>query len=135
MNGGGTDHILTLYGELVASQMTFLHESYLKLVPMPSRGKLMKGFGWLVCLMFLLKVRRGEHHAGILGGDCKKRERAVCWDERSSDVWDWDGRHIEGYLSGFMYKFVYMVYVQRSFLDCIVLFVVSHQVGFTSHIL
>lgn len=79
MNEGGTDHILTLYRELVASQMTFLHESYLKLVPMPSRGKLMNGFGWLVCLMFLLKVRRENTMQGFSGGDCKKRERAVCW--------------------------------------------------------
>lgn len=56
----------------------------------------------------------GAHHAGFWGGDCKKdRKESFVWfqDEQSGDVWDRDGHHIEGYLSGFMYKFVYMVYV------------------------
>lgn len=59
------------------------------------------------------KGQKGAHHAGFGGGDCKNRKDGFVGfrDERSSDVWDRDGRHIEGYLNGCMYKFVYMVYV------------------------
>ncbi len=33
-------------------------------------------------------------------------------DEQSSDVWDRDGRHIEGYLNGCMYKFIWSMFIR-----------------------
>lgn len=62
--------------------------------------------------MFSSKGQEGAHHAGFEGGNCKKRERMVSSVFGMSDCDVWDSHHIEGYLSGSMYKFVYMIYVQ-----------------------
>lgn len=50
--------------------------------------------------MFSSKGQEGAHHAGFkvaTESNCKKRKGR---DERSSDVWDWGGRHTGSYLNG-----------------------------------
>lgn len=77
---------------------------------MPSRGMLINRFG-LVCLKFLIKVRREHTMQGFEVATAKNRERVVLLGF-SGWVIEWClGRHIEGYLNGFMDRFVYMVYV------------------------
>lgn len=74
-----TDHILTFHREFVGKHMTVFYMYKSKLVPMPSREKLIMVFGWLVFLMHSSKGQEGAHHAGIAVSTAKREKVRFCW--------------------------------------------------------